>query len=451
MSPSSKPNILLLFADEHRFDWHGVDSRLPVRTPHLRALARAGAWFQHALTPSPLCAPARSCLALSSEYGEGGAVRGNQSDLPEEARARTFYRRLAELGYRVGNCGKLDLNKRSHSWGEDGRHRVEGQSIFREWGFTDGFDSEGKGPAARFARDPRGPYGVFLKERGLALVHQQDIEERKAADSPYRITGPTPLPDEAYNDNWVGARGLELIEGMHGSDPWFLQVNFSGPHPPMDVTRSMHDWYRGIDFPLPEGNLEFGREIHQEIRRNYSAMVENIDCWTGRFLELLRSLGVLENTLVVYSSDHGEMLGDRGLWKKQQPFQPSVGVPLVVAGPGVSPGQRIGGPATLIDLPATFLDLAGAGTERFASGRSLRRQLGGDQDAGREFVRSGYGDWRLVFDGRYKLVAGHDAFGGPGPWLIDLERDPAERTDLASARPDLVERMAAWLGGDGAG
>ena len=454
MSPSTKPNILLLLADEHRYDWHGVDQRLPVRTPNLRALARAGAWFQHAVTPSPLCAPARSCLALGSEYGEGGAVRINQLDLPAEARSRTVYRRLVELGYRVGNCGKLDLNKQSHSWGADGQHVVEGQSIFREWGFTDGFDSEGKGPAARFGKHPRGPYGVFLQQQGLARKFQKDIEARKAAASPYVITEPTKLPDEAYNDNWVGRAGLDLINRMHGSDPWFLQVNFSGPHPPMDVTRAMHQWYREVDFPLPEGSREFTPEVHQQIRRNYSAMVENIDGWIGQFMDRLRSLGILENTLVVYSSDHGEMLGDRELWKKQQPYQPSVGVPLAVAGPGVLAGQVIAGPATLIDLPATFLDLAGAKTGSFASGQSLRRQLGGDRAAGREFVRSAYAGWRMVFDGRYKLVTGHAGFRSPGPpgptdqtdlWLVDLEQDPAERVDLAPRRPDLVARLRAGL------
>ncbi|MFH0945928.1 MAG: sulfatase-like hydrolase/transferase [Planctomycetota bacterium] len=450
MAGARQPNILFLMADEHRFDWHGVDGKLPVRTPHLLEMARHGAWFEHAVTPSPLCAPARTCLALGTEYGRGGAVRVNRADLPEEARKRTFYRRLRELGYRVANCGKLDLNKKSHSWGLDGQHFIDGRSVFREWGFSDGFDSEGKGPACRFAKKPRGPYGAYLKQKGLADLFHDDLEPRREAESPYLLTHPTPIPAEAYADNWVGRSGLELLERLQGGGPWFLQVNFSGPHPPMDVTAEMHRWYQNVLFPQPDGSTEFTAEIHQQIRRNYSAMVENIDRWIGRYLERLRLLGLREDTLVVYTSDHGEMLGDRELWKKRQPYQPSSGVPLAMIGPGVRPGLRVSGPATVLDLAATFLEFAGGGSETFNESRSMRRLLSGDLAAGRPFVRSACGDWRMACDGRHKLVEGHAGAGLSGrsealPWLVDLQNDPLERVDLAATHAEIVARMTEWL------
>lgn len=450
MAGARQPNILFLMADEHRFDWHGVDGKLPVRTPNLAAMAAEGAWFEHAVTPSPLCAPARSCLALGTEYGRGGAVRVNQADLPEEARAKTFYRRLRELGYRVANCGKLDLNKKSHSWGRDGQHLVKGRSHFQEWGFTDGFDSEGKGPACRFAKKPRGPYGAYLLKEGLEEVFRADLKPRREAESPFLLTHPAPIPDEAYADNWVGRSGLELLDRLQDGAPWFLQVNFSGPHPPMDVTEEMYGWYRGVEFPHPDGSREFTREIHQQIRRNYSAMVENIDRWIGRYLERLEALGLREETLVVYTSDHGEMLGDRELWKKRLPFQPSAGIPLAMTGPGVRRGSRVSGPATLIDLAATFVELAGGGVDTFADSKSMRRLLAGELETGRSFVRSAFSDWRMVFDGRYKLVEGHDGSGLSGrsaalPWLVDLKHDPLERVDLAASCPEIVARMTERL------
>lgn len=454
---TTRPNILFVMADQQRFDWHSVDGQLPVRTENLAALARGGAWFTHVVAPSPMCAPARTCLALGVEYGEGDSVRINRADLPARARALTFYRYLSENGYRVASCGKLDLNKKSHSWGPDGLHVMNGHSIFREWGFTDGFDSEGKGPASRFAHEPRGPYGVYLAERGLAELHHLDIEGRKKADGgQYAQTHPTKLPDDAYCDNWVGERALRILDEIRRSGPWFLQINFSGPHPPMDITRSMYEWYRGVSFPGPvtpgRASSEVDSRTHLAIRRNYSAMVENIDRWLGRYLDRLEQLGQLEQTVVVYSSDHGEMLGDHGCWGKCVPYQASIGVPLAMMGPGVTPGFRYTGPVTSIDLAATFVELAGGG-DRFASSRSMCRLLGGDDSAGRACVRSGHGDWRLVDDGRFKLVEGYDqataSRQGREPWLVDLREDPHELRNAAPERGDDLRRLQDLLHGRG--
>ena len=122
---------------------------------------------------------------------------------------------------------------------------------------------------------------------------------------------------------------MNLINSVPVDESWFLQVNFTGPHAPMDITQSMAELYQDEVFPLPDDD-KLPAETHQAIRRNYAAMIENIDRWIGLYLEVLEKRGDLSNTLIVFSSDHGEMLGDHGRWGKGDPYHPSVSVPLVV-------------------------------------------------------------------------------------------------------------------------
>src|SRR5690606_18720092 len=151
---------------------------------------------------------------------------------------------------------------------------------------------------------------------------------------------------EAYCDNWIAQRGLELLEQTPREKPWHLVVNFTGPHAPMDITREMSEWYKDVEFPQPrmsdaerqEATRRFSDETHQSLRRNYSAMVENIDRWVGRYTAALESRGELDHTLIVFASDHGELLGDHGLWAKSSPYHPSVSVPFIACGPGVQRG-----------------------------------------------------------------------------------------------------------------
>ncbi len=443
MAPSKPPNILFFFPDQWRGDWLGLPGMLPIRTPNLRRLAATGAWFERAITPSPLCAPARACLAAGVEY-DRCRTPNNGVDFPLDQ--PNFYRALRESGYFVMGCGKFDLAKALHDWGGDGKRRLP------EWGFSDGIDSEGKWDAVNSGRvRPKGPYMNFLEARGLREVHIRDFEARRRVGA--QAVFATPLPDDAYGDNWVGANGLELLDRAPAGRPWFLQVNFPGPHAPWDITRSMERRCRGLGgLPGPIESGQFTPEIHLRIRQNYSAMVENIDRWLGIYLERLRDRGQLENTLVVFSSDHGEMLGDHGRWGKSVPYHPAVQVPLFIAGPGIVPGLRIESPVTILDLAATFLDFGRAPELPGMDSRSLRPLLAGEtRDGPRRTVRSGLMGWRLAWDGRWKLVRGfaRDASETAGGTLLlfDLENDPGETRNLAgrSEFREQVRRLAREL------
>lgn len=458
MPTARRPNILFVLSDQHRGDWLGSDIEA-LRTPQLDRLAREGTRFTSAICPSPLCAPSRACMAMARDYDDV-PVRTNAQDMPADA--PTFYRALRDAGYQVLSCGKLDLFKEAGSWGRDGWHRqADGRSLLAEAGFTGGADSAGKHDAVMAARAGRDePYGRFLAEHGLLDLHVDDYARRPTPN--YRNCTPTPLPDFAYADNWVGASACRLLQqAREAGTPWFLQVNFLGPHEPMDVTEAMAERWAGVDLPMPDVAGDFSASEHREIRRRYAAMIETIDGWIGVFRRLLASSGQLEDTVIVYASDHGDMLGDHGLWAKLHPLQPSLGVPLIFSGPGIAVQTRTD-PVSLIDLGPTFVAWAGGTMDAGAGGTPLQPLLaGGPGDAGA--VRfAGFGAWRAVSDGRYKLIAGYDRarIGVPRAapafdaasldrrgqlQLFDLAEDPQERLDLAPAHPEIVERLAAHL------
>ena len=449
-----RPNILFFFPDQHRFDWTELNGALPLRTPNLKALTNRGVRFTNAVCPSPLCAPVRASIASGKEYGRCG-VAGNLVDYPVEQ--TTFYTLLRDSGYHVTGCGKFDLRKPSYSWGRDGKQIVNGIDYMSRWGFSAGIDNSGKWDGYRSYRNKHTcPYYVYLEEKGLAEVHIDDFTQRKGRN--FENTDPTPLPDEAYVDNWIARNGLDLIRSAPPGKPWFLQVNFNGPHDPMDITKSMKSRWQGIRFPQPDGCESFTPEKHIEIRQNYSAMVENIDRWLGVYMEELESCGELDNTLIVFSSDHGEMLGDHDRWAKTVPYQPSVSVPMVIGGPGVRWNAACAAPATTLDLTATFLDYADAAVPADMDSRSMKPFLAGNSAWRRDYVLSGLGQWRMVFDGRYKLVRGFDVdekrVDAKKPaqhdpvLLFDLKDDPLENVDLAAKAPDRVEQLTEALQGE---
>lgn len=423
-APPRRPNFLFLFPDQQRHDWAtGL-----VRTPHLDALAKRGVRFTQAVVSSPLCAPSRACLAAGKEYQRCG-VANNRFDYP--LTQTTYYRLLRDAGYHVMGCGKLDLHKATEDWGLDGKRLTE------EWGFSDAMDNAGKFDALRSGRvTPKDPYMAYLHQQNLAATHVADFDARRGPQA-YVNTAPTPLPEDAYCDNWIGENGLKLLRRAPVGQPWHLVVNFTGPHDPMDVTRRMEQTTRGRRYPAPHRNTQHPPAKHQEIRQNYAAMIENLDRWTGRFLDEVKRRGELDNTLIVYSSDHGEMLGDHNLWGKSLPHEASIRVPLIMAGPRVKRAESRA-MVYVHDLAATFLDYAGVKVPPEMDSRSLRPLLEGKTRTHRDYQRTGLNKWRTVFDGRWKLVEG---YGENGPRLYDLAADPTEDNNLAARETATLERL----------
>ncbi len=445
-----RPNLLFFFPDQHRHDWVGWNPDVPVPTPNLAALRDRGTNFTRAIVNSPVCAPSRACLASAMEY-ENCGVRGNGDQFPLDH--PSYYRLLRYSGYHTMGCGKLDLDKPGKSWNLDGSRYKE------PWGFSDLIDNVGKGDGmAAYLRDPVGPkdpYYAFLDSLEPPLGRIWADELKRMRDDRENLwwgeTNPVPLPDDAYCDNWIARNGLELLDRKPDGQPWHLVINFVGPHPPNDITESMAARYRGPDrvidgFSQPDHyEGPFSAEKNLAIRQNYGAMIENIDRWLGIYIDYLRERGELDNTIIVYASDHGEMCGDHGRWGKSVPYSASAGVPLVMAGPGIRQGLESNALTSMIDVAATHLDYGEVKPAEGMQGRSLRPLLDSGQYSEREHQRSGLGKWRMVEDQRYKLVVGEIQGLDDKPRLFDREADPTENENIAEAKPGEVERLRKLL------
>jgi len=448
MLATEQPNFLFLFPDSHRGDWLPYDaatremlgmSEIGLRMPNVQHLMEEGSTFSRAVTPAPLCAPARACLASGVRYVHCGTP-SNQANFPPDR--RTFYSVLKETGYKVGGVGKLDLHKPAHWWGLDGWIDELGAL-----GFTDAVDNAGKIDAIVSGKEtPKDPYMRYLHQRNLAELHVRDMTGRKGHG-----TEPTELPEEAYCDNWLTDNGIRMLRDFPQDQPWLLMVNFTGPHGPWDVTKSMREAWQDAELPGPsDGDPQKAQQV-LDVRRNYAAMLENIDRNIGLLLAEVAGRGELDRTIVIYSSDHGEMLGDRRSFGKCSPYRGSVQVPLVIKGPGIRRGIVSDALVELQDLAATMVEYAGARLEALpeAAGesRSLKPVLEGRTTTHRQVQLSALdadgkhigNGWSMLANGRHKLVL----WEGREPELYDLAADPWEVDNIAAEHAEIVQSLRA--------
>jgi len=184
-----QPNFLFLLPDQWRPDWLPGNPKIPIKLPHIQALAARGMRFHKVLCASPLCAPSRACLATGREY-KNANVASNQFDFPLDQ--KTYYQSLQKAGYHTMACGKVDLHKKTLNWG------LDGQRLLKEWGFSAGIDNAGKGDAVKSgAEAPKDPYMALLHRKGLAKVHVDDFKRRKGE----RLTPSPPPPTEHQCQN----------------------------------------------------------------------------------------------------------------------------------------------------------------------------------------------------------------------------------------------------------
>jgi len=179
---------------------------------------------------------------------------------------------------------------------------------------------------------PKGPYMKYLADKELLNTHIQDFMNRIGGKKMYN-SDPTPLPEESYCDNWITHNGIEMLKEFPENKPWHLVVNFVCPHDPWDITVGMKENWNGIIFPKPfKGSVKSVNE-ELKVRQNYAAMLENIDRNVGIFIEEVKKRGEMDNTIIIYSSDHGEMLGDFRRYNKMVPERGATKIPLVISGP----------------------------------------------------------------------------------------------------------------------
>lgn len=432
---NGEQSVLLIMTDEHRPDAMGAAGHPVVETPMLDSLAENGVRFSNGYCPSPICAPSRASFA-TGRYVHEHQVWDNATSY--DGTPESWGRYLDDRDVSVTTIGKLDFTP-------DG---------------NDGFDDQ------RLAthREPPDPSNLH--------VRRDPPPVRGGARERIRSAGP--VDDEpwyAEQEEQRTREAVRFLEERARSDddsPWVLWLNYLIPHFPLEVERSYYERYpleevgRPVDYPAADDHPilnEFrdhydGRGLDdrslREARAAYFGLCTVVDKYIGRVIEALERTGQAADTLVVYTSDHGELLGDHELWWKGTMHEPSVGIPLILRGPGIDGGQTVDQPVTLLDLLPTIADAVGVDPDSTWRGQSLLPLAEGTVDENPDRpVFSEYhatGTSRGVFmlrQGSFKYVY----YPGNPDQLFDLEADPNEVDNLADdpEYEDVRSRLASML------
>jgi len=452
------PNILLVMADQHRADVMGCAGDPTVHTPNLDRLAAEGVRFTRTSCQGPLCMPARASF-LTERYVRDHGVYTNWAEVTPGS--PTYLHALRDAGYHTVQLGKAHLTRDDVG---DPRHVDLLADRLEERGFAEVQETGDK-----FSIDPPNRYIDHLEERGLLDAYAQHIADRsyqgtegKGRDATKRVpmwdATPSPLPPDAYIDTWNGAMAARWLEEYDRDAPFYAFIGFPGPHDPWDAPQSAIDTFIDGDVRMPtstrrpdlDGTGSYGKLLRafldlsdtdtmsdsaiQAMRRAYAANVSIIDREVGRLLAILDARGMLDDTWVIYTSDHGEMGGNHGLMSKCVLYEPSVRVPLLVRPPGGGTSKVVTDLVEHLDIPASVRAIAGAAPVPDSAGRSLLGYVddGPDPDARAVSVSENWGFAAFQTD-RYKLVVDEDEIAPCQ--LFDLHDDPVEDENLL-ADPD---------------
>jgi len=423
---TKRPNILLITSDQQRADCFGFENR-HVRTPHLDRLAQGGARFSACITPNLVCQPSRASI-LTGLLPLSHGVWDNGVDLDPQVGEQGFAGTLARIGYDTAFFGKAHFATKA-TFAPTGT--PECMRSFARYG------EKWRGPYMGFRhvelivlghvnnplpleRPPVGHYERWLLSRDdaeevLALCTAADGTDTEGAAQTWHSA----LPVAWHSSTWLGDRAVSFLERHDPSRPFCAWVSFPDPHQPFDCPVPWSKLHDPRDVPLPETHGEDPavvrpwwykatlegtpaladpqfRNLRAKVSRmpkqtdrqlaqmtaNYYGMISLIDHNVGRILGALHDRGLAEDTLVVFTTDHGDMMGNHGLYLKGPwPLEDLLRVGLIAAGPGVAKDRVVAEPVSTLDLAATFYDFAGASAPMPLQSRSLKGFLGGEAES----------------------------------------------------------------------
>ena len=456
----TQPNIILIITDQQRYDTVNALGFPYMDTPNLDRLVNEGASFDNCHVTAPSCAPARASLFTGYYPHVTGIMRNG------DRWRHSWVEDLNAAGYHCVNIGKMHTNPFETPLGFHERYVVENKDRYLQGRYY--FDEWDKALQAR---------GLVKQQREL-YRQRDDYRERMGAFS-------WDLPPETHSDNFVGGLAQWWLNTYPKTEPLFLQIGFPGPHPPYDPTPEAAAAYIDRELPLPtvtqaelDGQpppylryrrhntevdhdsvvhlLEPSRLQLQRLRAYYAANVSMIDRQVGQIMEALETQGYLENSIVIFTSDHGDCLGDHGQIQKWTMYDIVTRVPAIFWSPGrVAAGKRVGALCQWMDIGRTLLELAGVTPAEDMQAVSLQPALQGEDWRGREYVFAEHpadgnyeGPYQTMIRGeRFKLV--HFANEDYGQ-LFDLETDPGETHNrwgdeaLADVKRELLDALLNW-------
>jgi len=438
-----KPNILLIVADQFRADCVHADGNGVIRTPNLDRIADEGIRFACAYSSTPTCTPARSALLTGLSpwrHGMLGYGRVAEKYPIEKPRA------LRDAGYYTFGLGKMHWHPQRNA---HGFHQVL-------------LDESGRAELPDFRSDYR---GWFASEAPTLNPDATGIGWNDYASKAYA------LPERLHPTHWMGETAVRFLREYDREDPFFMKVSFARPHSPYDPPERFMRMYEDADLPkaavgkwaaryAPRSgddsaiwHGELGPEQVRRSRQGYYGSVTFVDDAIGRILDALEKRGWLDDTLVLFTADHGDMTGDHNLWRKSYAYESSARIPMLMRWPSrlcdAKRGQVSRRPVELRDVLPTFLDAAGAPGAETLDGKSLLTlaRNGGAEwrsyiDLEHDICYAPENHWNALADGTWKYIF-HARDGEEQ--LFNLEQDPHELEDLAS-NAQYVDTLRTWRG-----
>ncbi len=445
----ARPNVLWLMVDEMRADAMGCAGHPMVKTPHLDKLAREGARFANAYTVSSVCTPSRASLFTGRYAHVHGAYENNVGANPGEIFLPSI---LKHYGYTTGIAGKLHFTPEQYSYGFD-----------RFWSYKD----EGPTPAEG--------YEAYLERKHGS----EDKWPIVPGTCPFpkdvlgKDLGIFRYPEADFETNWLADRAVEFMTAQRGkAQPWFMFTSFTKPHSPSVEPERYYKMYDPAAVPvfkLPPNATEVRNsskdrqwkrlhidnvEIQRAMTAEYFGAITHVDDQVGRILGELDRLGMADNTLVIFTADHGNMLGQHGYWFKGVMYDGASRVPLILRPPRAQRGKagHVENQVTeSVDVFTTVLESAGISIPAGVQGTSLSGLMHGRERGWKNRVHSQtpHRNNAMVRAGRWKLIDNSLDLTGPAE-LYDMETDPAEERNLiAEAKhqkliADLKESLKKW-------
>jgi len=444
-------NILFLMTDQQRYDCIGYAANSKVATPNLDRLAE-GTTFSQCQTVNPICQPARTALLTGRYSHQIGTLKmaGDLNfDLP------TFPQALRKAGYWTAGIGKFHYLQ---TWPWSAR---EGEGVpltdlkpeMEMLGYDHVWETSGKQLAVKNYCD----YCETLNEAGVLEDYRAWVTERGANSNlpdleQLENDGEVwPFDESLHVDLMTGRKIREAIDGRPRDKPFFILGSFCSPHKPFDPPQRFLDDvpYEEVDDFLPGEDGELS-DAHKrtlwKLRRAYKATIRLVDEEVGKILDQLEAEGLLEETVIVFTSDHGEMMGDHFRVQKSSFYRESLNVPLAIRHPEHLRGAHVDGPVELTDITATLLDVAGLDPADSLSrdwpafnniipSRSLLPVVRGEVQSVRDYAFAEcQNQWQSVVSREFKyirMLGYDDPDAGPEEKLFRIADDPGEQTNLA--------------------
>ena len=435
-----RPNILLIVIDQQRGDCLGVEGHPVLQTPNIDFLAASGVRFRRGYSEVPSCIPARHVLMSGQSPDEVGMIGFYyRNDRCEWTPNATLAESLGDAGYETRMVGKLHLQPQRRRYGFDSMELADGVS------------------------GENNDYVDWLIERG---AQPHELPGTLGIGSCSWVGRPNPSGEDHSFAYWAATRAIDFLKKRDPTVPFFLNLSFFEPHPPLVPPEYLYDRYDRLDLGRPfvgdwvdpigeptrglnpeggEQRLNLDPLTMHYCRSAYYALINNVDMQIGRVITTLGRAG-LENTLIMFVSDHGEMLGDHHLFGKCEPFEGSARIPFLIRPPGSTRHDMqsdsahravLDSPVGLQDVMPTLLDAAGAEIPESCTGQSLMPLIRGEKPNWRDALHGEHNGYRSYDEGFHYLVDERWKYIWRSQTgtehLFDLHSDPNELRDLSAS------------------